>query len=50
MLSSKKILILIILSDYNLKLVCVRYFFYEIFIFSPNVSPAKTMKNVFYFI
>ena len=25
---------------------CVRYF-YEIFIFSPNDSPSKTMKNVF---
>ena len=24
--------------------------FYQIFIFSPNNSPFKTMKNVFYFI
>ena len=24
--------------------------FYEIFIFSPNGSPSKTMKNVFYFV
>ena len=24
--------------------------FYQIFIFSPNDSPLKTMKNVFYFI
>ena len=24
--------------------------FYQIFIFSPNDSPSKTMKNVFYFI
>ena len=24
--------------------------FYEIFIFSPNDSPSKTIKNVFYFI
>ena len=28
---------------------CVRYF-YQIFIFSPNDSPSKTIKNVFYFI
>ena len=32
----------------SLKLVSA--FFYEIFIFSPNDSPSKTMKNVFYFI
>ena len=24
--------------------------FYQIFIFSPNDSPSKTMKNAFYFI
>ena len=28
---------------------CVRYF-YQTFIFSPNDSPSKTMKNAFYFI
>ena len=28
---------------------CVRYF-HQIFIFSPNDSPSKTMKNAFYFI
>ena len=28
---------------------CVRYF-YQVFIFLPNDSPLKTMKNVFYFI
>ena len=28
---------------------CLRYF-YQIFIFSPNHSPSKTMKNAFYFI
>ena len=28
---------------------CVSYF-YQIFIFSPNDSPSKTIKNVFYFI
>ena len=28
---------------------CVCYF-YQIFIFSPNDSPSKTMKNAFYFI
>ena len=28
---------------------CVRYF-HQIFIFSPNSSPSKTMKNAFYFI
>ena len=27
---------------------CLRYF-YQIFIFSPNDSPPKTMKNAFYF-
>ena len=32
----------------NLKLVSV--IFYQICIFSPNDSPSKTMKNVFYFI
>ena len=32
----------------NLKLVSA--IIYEIFIFSPNNSPSKTMKNVFYFI
>ena len=33
---------------YNLKLVSA--IFYQIFIFSPNDSPLKTMKNVFFFI
>ena len=33
---------------YLLKLVSA--IFYQIFIFSPNDSPLKTMKNVFYFI
>ena len=28
---------------------CVCYF-YQIFIYAPNDSPSKTMKNVFYFI
>ena len=28
---------------------CVRYF-HQIFIFLPNDSPSKTMKNAFYFI
>ena len=28
---------------------CVRYF-YQIFIFSPNDSPSKTMKSAFYFV
>ena len=32
----------------NLKLVSA--IFYQIFIFSPNDSPSKTMKNVFCFI
>ena len=32
----------------TLKLVSA--FFYRIFIFSPNDSASKTMKNVFYFI
>ena len=33
----------------NILKACVRYF-YQIFISSPNDSPSKTMKNVFYFI
>ena len=33
---------------HRLKLVSA--IFYEIFIFSPNDSPSKTMENVFYFI
>ena len=32
----------------SLKLVSA--IFYQIFIFSPNDSPSKAMKNVFYFI
>ena len=35
-------------SGTNLKLVSA--IFYEIFVFSPNDSPSKTIKNVFYFI
>ena len=35
----------ILTKQYKLK-ACVRYF-YQIFIFSPNDNPAKTMKNVF---
>ena len=35
-------------SDLSLKLVSA--IFYQIFIFSPNDNPSKTMKNVFYFI
>ena len=35
-------------TDLNLKTVSA--IFYQIFIFSPNDSPLKTMKNVFYFI
>ena len=35
-------------TSQNLKLVSA--IFYQIFIFSPNDSPSKTMKNVFYFI
>ena len=26
------------------------HYFYQIFIYSPNDSPSKTMKNAFYFI
>ena len=36
-------------NDLNLKLI-VSAIFYQIFIFSPNDSLSKTMKNVFYFI
>ena len=40
--------------DYKKKLVLsfklVSAIFYQLFIFSPNDSPLKTMKNVFYFI
>ena len=32
----------------NTRKACVRYF-YQIFIFSPNDNPSKTMKNAFYF-
>ena len=35
-------------QGFALKLVSA--IFYEIFIFSPNYSPSKTIKNVFYFI
>ena len=37
------------LEDYPIFKACVHYF-YQIFIFSPNDRPSKTMKNVFYFI
>ena len=30
--------------------LCVSSLFPQFFIFSPNDSPSKTMKNVFYFI
>ena len=33
----------------NILKAFVRYF-YQIFMFSPNDSPSKTMKNAFYFI
>ena len=33
-----------------LALKLVSAIFYQIFIFSPNDSPSKTTKNVFYFI
>ena len=36
------------LTYFTLKLVSA--IFYQIFIFPPNKSPLKTMKNVFYFI
>ena len=36
------------LCNLNLKLLSA--IFYQIFIFAPNDSPLKTMKNVFYFI
>ena len=36
--------------DRRLRLKLVSTIFYQIFIFSPNDSPPKTMKNVFYFI
>ena len=29
---------------------CVRYFFFQTFIFLPNDSPSKIIKNVFHFI
>ena len=34
----------------NSKLKLVSAIFYQIFIFSPNDSPLKTMKSVLYFI
>ena len=36
-------------AQLSLLKACVCYF-YQIFIFSPNDSPSKTMKNAFYFI
>ena len=33
----------------NLFKACVHYFFIKCLFFSPNDSPLKTMKNVFYF-
>ena len=36
--------------DFALILKLVSAIFYQIFIFSTNGSPLKTMKNVFYFI
>ena len=36
--------------DLKTTLKLVSAIFYQIFIFSPNYSPLKTMKNVFYFI
>ena len=43
-------LILIGLDSCLLPLKLVSAIFYQVFIFSPNDSPLKTMKNVFYFI
>ena len=41
---------LVIITDITASIkACVRYF-HQIFIFSPNDSPSKTMKNVFYLI
>ena len=34
----------------NSQLKLVSAIFYQIFIFSPNDSPLKTVKNIFYFI
>ena len=45
---SKLIYFLMISGGTELK-ACVRYF-YQFFIFSPNDSPLKSMKSVFYFI
>ena len=39
---------IILKGTINLKLVSA--IFYQNFIFSPNGSPSKTMKNIFYFI
>ena len=36
--------------DTSVSLKLVSAIFYQIFIFSSNDSPSKTMKNVFYFI
>ena len=38
----------VVLVFLSLKLVST--IFYQIFIFPPNDSPSKTMKNIFYFI
>ena len=38
-------------SKYTEKcLKLVSTIFYQVFIFSPNYSPSKTMRNIFYFI
>ena len=41
---------LLSLSFFSINLKLVSAIFYQFFIFSPNESPLKTMKNVFYFI
>ena len=37
-------------NNFNKFLKLVSAIFYQIFIFSPNDSPLKTVKNIFYFI
>ena len=45
---SKTVMIIVMIQCGILKLVSA--IFCQIFIFSPNDSPSKTMKNAFYFI
>ena len=42
--------LVVLRAVWNKKLKLVSAIFYQIFIFSPKISPSETMKSVFYFI